>query len=175
MGPENKFPQQEKRRVAGFKTSQDSTYEYLSDGRTSRFETASNKQHEAMDTIVFIYPWGHLRDWANKNYPEIFKLIESEASFKDLLLSYVRESGKTIRITNENGLELLSNKEIQEAIDVFILCLDKIRNDRSFYLPVSKDPEIGYQVYDTSKYTKNIHTVRESHIGNPITEIEYAD
>lgn len=175
MGIETKTAGQEKKKVIRFKTAQGSIYEYLPDGSTRRFKTAANEQHEAKDAIVFIPPWDVIQEGAKQNYPKIFEHIDSEGLFESLLIDYVHTPGKTIRITDGQGYELSNNQEIQSADRVFILCLDKNDASSSFYLPVLRDPKIGYQTYDTSKYVaQDGKTYRDKHVGNKVTEIEYA-
>ena len=169
-------PNQEKKKPSRFNTAQGSVYEYLPDGRTQRFKTAINEQQEPNDAIVFVPPWDLVKNEVKKNYPKIFEQIEGQGLFEALLLDYVKVPGHTMRITDGQGKELLSNGEIKAADKVFILCLDKKDLANSFYIPVSKEPKIGFQTYDTSKYVgEDGQTYRDKHLGNAVTEIEYAE
>ncbi|HZZ99281.1 MAG TPA: hypothetical protein VFK07_01045 [Candidatus Paceibacterota bacterium] len=172
-----KIPRPEKledKKIRRFKTAMGSVYEYLPDGRTQRFKTVENDKKEPMDQIVFIPPWNLVKDGAKQNYPKIFENIDTEGLYEALLLDYVYKNGKTIRVVDETSKELSNNQEIKDAKKVFILCLDKDNQTNSFYLPVSKEPKIGWNTYDTSKYTgEDGKLYRTKHIGNKVTEIEY--
>ena len=126
-----------------------------------------------MDQIVFIPPWESVASFARANYPAIFNHIENDALFEALLLDYVHEPGKTIRITDGQGHELQNNQEIAAADRVLILCLDKNNKDNSFYLPVSSNPKVGYRTYDTTKQpTEDGQAFRTKHLGNKVMSIE---
>ena len=168
-------PDRKKSRVVRFKTAMGSIYEYLPDGRTQRFKTVENDRKKPMDQIVFIPPWDVIKDEARKNYPKIFQGIEGEGLYESLLLEYIHDRNKTIRITDNKGKELSNNQEIQATEHALIFCLDKSNPENSFYLRVSKEPRVGFLTFDTSKYKgSDGKTYRDKHIGNKVIDIEYS-
>ncbi len=174
MSTEQPTIEQEKKKPVRFKTSMGSVYEYLPDGRTQRFKTATNEQSEPQDTIVFVPPWDLIKEGAHRNYPKIFESIDNEGLYESLLLDYIHQPNHTIRITNREGKELTTSSQIQDTDRVYICCIDKDRPEDSFYLPVSKEPKVGYQTYDTTKYVGDDgETYRDKHLGNKVVEIEY--
>lgn len=173
MSIENPNLNQEKEKPVRFKTSRGSVYEYLPDGRVQRFKTATQEQLEPQDAIVFIPPWDMVKGGAKKNYPEVFEFIDDEGLYESLLLEHVHSPDFTMRIVDGSGNELLSNAEIQSADRVYVSCINRKEPKKSFYLPVSKDPKIGYQTYDTTKYiAEDGKTYRNKHLGNKVVEIE---
>lgn len=163
-----------KRNPSEFTTNMGSVYKYLPDGRTQRFKTATGELSQPQDTIVFIPPFGMIKDWAIKIYPEIFKGIENEAQYEALLVHYVHGGNKTIRVTDQTGKELANNAEAAKAEKLLIALVDKDNPKQSFYLPVSIEPKVGYNTYDTTKYKdKNGKTIRNKHLGNKVISIKY--
>jgi hypothetical protein len=165
-----------KRKPTEIITAMGSVYKYLPDGRTQRFKTATGELSEPQDTIVFIPPFETIKDWALKAYPKIFKGIENEAQYEALLVHYVHGGNKTIRVTDQTGKELTNNTEAAKAERVLAALVDKDDTTQSFYLPVSREPKIGYNTYDTTKYKdENGETVRDKHLGNKVTDIKYQE
>lgn len=165
---------QEKPKISEVVTARGSIYKYLPDGRTERFKTATQEQNNAQDVLVFIPPYDLVIEQARKLYPEIFRGIENQILYEQLLLEYAQGKGRTIRVVDEKGKELSSNKEVELAARAFAYFVDKQNQKNSFFLPISKEPKIGYQTYDTRKYKDaDGETYRERHLGNKVTEIRY--
>ncbi|MES2060143.1 MAG: hypothetical protein V4438_03870 [Patescibacteria group bacterium] len=165
---------QERMKPKRVTTSHGSIYNYLPDGRTQRFKTAEQKMSEPQDTLVYIPPWEKIKEKAKEAYPKVFGSIEDAVDYAQLLLKFAQTESYTMRVVDETGKELKSNAETAEAKRVLICFVDKKNIQDSFYLPVSIEPKVGYQTYDTRKY-KDEHgeTLRQRHVGNEVTEIEY--
>lgn len=158
-------------------TGMGSVYEYLPDGRTQRFQKATGEMHEPQDTLVFIPPWKLIESQAKTIYPKIFNSsgIDNQVQYNQFLLEYAQLKGHTIRVVDEKGKELRSNQDIEKSGKVFITLIDKNNPQDIFYIPVSKEPKIGYLTFDTRKYkNEKGETDRKKHIGNKVTEIQYS-
>ncbi len=165
-----------KRKPSEITTAMGSVYKYLPDGRTQRFKTATGELSQPQDTIVFFPPYAMIKDWAMKAYPEIFKGIENEAQYEATLVEYVHGGNKTIRVTDQTGKELANNAEAAKAERVLAALVDKDDSTQSFYLPVSREPRIGYNTYDTTKYKdENEQTMRDKHLGNKVVDVKYQE
>ncbi len=171
--PEQNFSGEapEKLRPLEIKTAKGSIYKYLEDGRTQRSKEATKELHEPQDMLFFIPPWEKVETQAKQFYPEIFKGIENQVQYEQVLLEYAQLPGKTIRALNESGSEIDKNSVSNKILLAFI---DKNNPDNNFTLPVSKTPQIGWLTFDTRKYlNEKGEVVRERHIGHPVTEIKY--
>lgn len=165
---------EEKKRPKFVKTAQGSVYTYLEDGRTQRYKETTGELKEPQDILVFIPPWEKLAEKAKELYPVIFKNIHNEADFNDTLLPYVKHKGQAIRPTDKNGKEILSLDELEEDEEVFLHFVDQDDAGHNFFLPVSKEPAVGYNTFDTRKYVdEDGNAMREGHIGNKVIDIEY--
>lgn len=155
-------------------TSKGSEYRYLSDGRTQRFKKATGEMNDPQDTLVFIPPWDLIAEEATKIYPEILSGVENETIFTEILLEFAQTKDKTIRLVDGQGKELSSNEDVEKAGQAFLLLLNKSDNTKNFYIPIGRRPVIGWNTFDTRKYTKpDGSTWRERHIGNSVAQIQY--
>lgn len=155
-------------------TAKGSIYTYLKDGRTQRFKEATGETKEPQDLLVFIPPWDKIGEQVVKMFPDIFKGIDNQAQFEQVILEFAQGKGKTIRPINEQGKVITSLRDISEDGRIFIAFIDKSINRALFHLPVSKEPKIGWNTFDTRLYKdEDGNTIRERHIGNIVTDIEY--
>ncbi len=155
-------------------TARDSKYTYLEDGRTQRFKEVSGEMHDPQDLLVFIPPWDKIGEQAIKMFPEIFNGVVNQAQFEQVILNFAQGKGKTMRPVNEQGKVLASLEDVAEDERVFISFVDKNENKTVFHLPVSKEPQIGWNTFDTKLYKdEDGNTLRERHIGNAVKDIEY--
>ena len=168
-------PEKEEKRPVELTTERGSVYQYLPDGRTQRFKTATGELNEPQDTLVFIPPYDLIGTQAVKAYPKIFNGVENETQFTQILLEYAQTSGKTIRVINGKGVELKDAQEVATAGQIFLYFVDKNNPKSNFFLPASKEPKLGYSTYDTRKYTdEQGGTIRERHMGNKVIDIKYS-
>jgi len=164
----------ENRKPKELVTDQGSVYTYLPDGRTQRFKEATGETMDPQDVIVFIPPWDTIKADVARIYPEIFGPIENEIYYQQLLLEYAQLSGRTMKVIDEKGGELSHNSEVGKVDRPFLAFIDRKDDKRSFSLPVSKIPKIGYLTFDTRKFVdEKGETMRERHIGNKVSEIRY--
>ena len=155
-------------------TAQGSTYMYLEDGRTQRFKQATGEMKEPQDLLVFLPPWEEIADKAASLYPEIFNGIENQPQYEQIMLAYAQTSGKTMRPMNAQGQVIGKLSDIEEGEQVFVAFVNKETGKTDFHLPVAKMPKIGWNAFDTRVYQdKDGNTMRERHIGNQVTDIQY--
>jgi hypothetical protein len=174
--PIEKSKQSEKPRPTEIMTAKGSVYTYLPDGRTERFKKATGEHLPPQDALVFIPPWDAIKEQAEKIYPNLFKGIENNTQYEQVLLEYVQRDGHTVRIVDANGKELKTNAEIEQAEKAFAYFVDKIDQKNSFHIPISKEPKVGYTTFDTRKFVdEKGETRRERHMGNKVTEIKYEE
>ncbi|MBA3733555.1 hypothetical protein H0W91_04270 [Patescibacteria group bacterium] len=166
----------EKPKPTEFVTDKGSIYKYLPDGRTQRFKKATNEKLDIQDICVFIPPWDEISIEAKKRFPKILGGVEdyNDIMFQQILLDYQNLDGFTIRVMDSKTNEITTSSQLAEAGEVYMYLIDKNNPDRTFYLPVSKEPKVGYNTFDTRKYIddKGI-TTRERHIGNKVVNIKY--
>ncbi|KKW11047.1 MAG: hypothetical protein UY50_C0022G0015 [Parcubacteria group bacterium GW2011_GWA2_49_9] len=146
----------------------------MPDGRTQRFKTVTGKLDEPQDTLTFLPPYDSVKEQASRFYPAVFAGIETAVEYDQLLLSYAQLNGRTIRVIDEAGKELATAADVEAAPKVFLAFIDKEKPKNNFTLPVSKEPKIGYQTFDTRVFNgKDGEKLRERHIGNKVKEIRY--
>lgn len=164
----------EKPKPIEFTTAKGSVYTYLPDGRTVRFKKATNEKLEPQDVCVFLPPWTEINTKAQEIYPEIFVGIENEVQFEQVILPYAQLPGYSMKVCDKEGSELTTNADVAKADQIFVLFLDKKNPNKSFYLPASGEPKVGYSTFDTRVYEKDGKKMRSTHIGNKIVGIKYA-
>ena len=157
-----------------FTTAMGSIYTYLPDGRTKRFKTATNESMEAQDICVFIPPFEKIAKDAKRLMPDIFEKIQTQSQFEQLLLGHIHYKGYTVLVVDGDRNEINSHDEFKKAQNVFLAFIDTKNPKNSFTLPVSKDPVVGYNTFDT-RFFNDASGVpkREVHIGNKVIEIKY--
>ena len=130
--------------------------------------------YDPQDLLVFIPPWGKIGEQAVRTFPDIFRGIDNQMQFEQLMLEYAQGKGKTIRPVNKKDEVLTSLKNVAEDEEVFIAFIDKSEGKAAFYLPVSKEPQIGWNTFDTRLYKdEDGNVMQERHIGNAVTDIKY--
>lgn len=166
----------EKSKPKQIKTARGSVYTYLPDGRTSRFKVATGETFEPMDVLVFVPPWEKIKDQIPAEYTHIFKDIEYEMQYDQLLLEYVHLDGKTIYIIDEKSKYLKTQADVDAAERAFLAFIDKVDKKKTFTLPVAKEPRIGFHTFDTGFITnKEGIEERHKHLGNKVVDIEYSE
>lgn len=158
-------------RIESFETERGSLYTYLPDGQTQRYVAARNEQRPPTDAIVFMPPIETLRELTPESHKGF--LDESEELFKQRIAEYMRGAGESLpAIIDENGHKLRTNPEIKSARKVFIaLCRNQQEVD--FYIPVAKEPRVGFTPIETRKTVKGGEVTRSWHQGHKITKINY--
>lgn len=165
---------QEKPKPREVITEKGSVYKYLPDGRTQRFKTATGELNEKQDILVYIPPFDLIKEQALKLFPGIFKSIKNEAQYEQLLRDYFWAEGRTIRVIDQAGNEIWNSEDMEKADRAYLALIDKEDSSRSFTLPLSKEPKIGYQAFDARQYKdKDGETCHEGHIGHKVKEIKY--
>lgn len=159
--------------ISSVVTQKGSVYKYLPDGRTQRYQTAKEELHEPQDAIVYIPDWewvkSHVRD---ESY--LRKLGENSTQYNQNILRYVQTSGKKANIVNAEGKKLETNEDIKnEESQIYLVFYERGAEELDISIPVSHTPQQGFKTFDTRKYRdeETEELMRESHIGNPVKEI----
>lgn len=164
----------EKPKPVSFTTAKGSVYTYLPDGRTQRFKEATGESLDPQDVCVFLPPYEEIYAEAKKRFPEIFAEVDNHILFKQLILDYQNRDGLTIRVTDSKGNEITTNDQLTNVGEVYMYFIDKNNSKNNFYLPVSKEPKIGYNTFDTRIYKEDGQTKKERHLGNKVVDIKYS-
>ncbi len=157
-------------------TSQGSVYKYLPDGTTQRFKAVEGKEYSPQSAIVFVPDYNTLKKLAPPNIKFESMFGENETQYHQILLSYVQGKGKGNHIVTGQGDHLETNVDIDnEQGPIFLTFEDKNKGMVDFFIPVSKEPKIGYLTFDTKKWfdDQSKQLKREQHLGNDVVEIRY--
>lgn len=157
--------------VISVETEKGSVYTYNEDGTTQRFKKVESKFYNPKTALVFIPDYNTLkRTNPSSNFEQVYG--ETASDFNQIILEYIHHHGKTTHIINAEGVKLDTNKQIaNEKGPVYLAFSSKDKVD--FYFPVSHEPKLGYNTFDTRKffdYEKN-SWMRENHIGNKVVKI----
>lgn len=167
----------EKPKPNRFVTSHGSVYDYLSDGRVQRFKKVTGETIEPMDVTVFVPQFEHLKLEAQFNNvdAESFCGIKNQSQY-DRLLVFLRRARIVDMATGE---ELMHNNGIEKTFNVFLSLVDvddeHDSNPKTFHIPVSKEPKLGYIPFETSVHKdKGGKMQRSVHIGHEVVEMQYS-
>ncbi|MFO0763871.1 MAG: hypothetical protein U0518_03365 [Candidatus Gracilibacteria bacterium] len=157
-------------------TAKGSIYRYLPDGRIQRFKTKTGELQTPQDAIVFIPDYATIERMAPKSFNMEATLGENGTQMEQILLTRLHDADSKIYIVNSKGEKLETNRAIQAEPGEIYLSIGPNETKVDFIIPVSKDPKVGYQTYDTRTYrdpSDPKQRKRERHIGNKIIEIKY--
>lgn len=145
--------------IESFTTAKGSVYTYDSEGRTSRFKTATGEQYPPQDITVFA-------DLDPDENQEFLRAIHQPSE---------SDQGKRVYV-----IELDEHKTPK-----IIKSLDQVKNPDNLYLSIVRDgkplmvkhasilPEEGATVFDTRLYkTNDGETRRERHLGNKVVDVK---
>lgn len=138
--------------ITSFETSKGSIYTVLPDGRTQRFKTATGKQSEATDLIVFI------------------KFVDDNQEQRFLRGVQDDNSGTKVYVIDKEGNKYSKSSDIKDK-DVKFVLIDEKTNEVLEIVETKQEPTIGYNVYDERRFTKDGEQYRAKHIGNKVTKI----
>lgn len=151
------YDQQKEKPVKSFETSQGSKYEVLPDGRTIRFKAATGEQHEPQDLTVFAK----------------FKDTEQEQRF----LSGIQEreqSGTKVYVIDKDGKVYDHNEDVAGK-DVRLALVNSKTGEVIETAETKTQPTIGYNTFDQRRFKEGDEEFRESHLGNKVAKINYAE
>jgi hypothetical protein len=137
--------------VKSFETSMGSVYTVLPNGKTQRFKTATGRQSEPSDLIVFVK----------------FENPQQEQNF---LSAQNRENGRKLYVVDSSGNmydtdEQIKGKDVKLAI---------VESGRVIEIAeTSLEPKIGYNTFDQRRFEKNGEKYRSTHLGNDVIKINY--
>ena len=150
-----------KRQVKSFRTTKGSVYTYDQEGKTTRFKTATDKQHQRQDITVFV----ELKPDEEQRFLEAYH-HPSKSSKDEKVYVVEKQPDNTPRIIRD---------------------IQKVNNPDNIYLGIVKGgkligankasltPVIGYIVFDTRHYQENGKWFTERHLGNRVADIQYVD
>jgi hypothetical protein len=154
--------------VARFKTAKGSIYNYDSEGRTSRFKSATNEQHDPQDVTVFA------------------DLDIEEA--QDFMLAYRTQqelAGKRIKLyvteklPDGTGKIIRNRTDIEDEERLTLAVINGNQNGR--FSPenvvmvkrATLQPAVGLNTFDTRHFQENGETLTERHLGNKVVALDY--
>lgn len=144
--------------IKSFKTAQGSVYTYDSEGKTTRFKTATGEKMERQDITVFV-------DLTPDEEQEVLRgyLHKEDDNIKVYVLE-VEQSDKPPRII----------RDINQVKDSGKIALGVLKNGSwSLFKKASVTPIVGWSVFDHKHYQKNGDWFSDRHLGNKVTEINY--
>jgi hypothetical protein len=142
----------------GFRTAQGSAYTYDSDGKTTRFKTATGEQHDRQDITVF----SPLSLEDEQDYLLAYRSENPDRQEKVYVVE--RQSDGTPKII----------RDVREVTLPSNLYLTITRGNQIIkFNGASLEPTVGANVFDTRHYEENGRTMTERHLGNKVTEIIY--
>jgi len=98
---------------------------------------------------------------------------ENETQYAQRLLERTQTEGARNYVVNARGKKLETNQDVQkETGPIFLTFGSEAKVD--FFVPVSREPKIGYSTFDTRKFYDEKEGVwkRERHLGNKVVEIK---
>lgn len=153
--PEPQAP--ETKTVKSFETSKGSKYEILPDGRTKRFKTATGEENEPQDLTVFT------------------KFKDEDQNQRFLRGIQDREnSGTKVYVIDKDGKIYNKNEEVKGK-DVRLALVNAKTGETLETAKTTTEPTEGYNTFDQRRYTEDGQEKRESHIGNEVAKINYAE
>lgn len=156
--------------VISFETAKGSIYTYLPDGRVERFKAAAGENVEPSNVTVFIPDWDTIAKIAPQDFLEKY---ENELQLNQEMLSYIHGGDDAkVFVIDEAGNKIESQEQLQGVEQAFVCFAHGDQGD--FVIPVSKDPKLNYQPFDTTKYKGGEEWKRRAHIGNKIVKINKA-
>lgn len=143
-------------RISAFKTAKGSVYTYDSEGKTTRFKTATGEQQERQDLTVFV-------DLTSEEERQFLDAIHTEG---DSTKVYVVE-----RQPDDSALIVRDISQVKDPARLYLTVVigGQIVNNR----PVSITPREGADVFDTRHFEENGQMMTERHLGNKVVEISY--
>ena len=142
-----------------FKTGQGSIYTYDTEGKTTRFKTATGEKHERQDITVFV----NLSLDEEQDYLNAYR-GEGDPNQKAKVYVVERQEDDSPKILRD---------------------VSQVSNPDRVYLAIVKDnkmtqlkkaslrPVKGWNSFDTRQFKKDGETNTERHLGNKVVDIEY--
>jgi len=145
--------------IKAFTTARGSRYAYDSEGKTTRFKTATGEQHERQDITVFanLNPDEEQEFLKSNHHPDTEKQV-------DKIYVLERQPDGTPKIL----------RDIAEVSDQSSVFLGILKGDQwGLIKPASIKPVMGYNAFDMRSYQEDGKTMTERHLGNKVASIEY--
>lgn len=155
---ENRDSAESEPRVKSFKTAKGSVYTYDSEGKTTRFKTATAEQYERQDLTVFT-------DLSSDEERIFLEAINIEGGATPTKV-YVVE-----RQPDDSALVV---RDVAQVKDPARLYLTIVKNGQiTENKPVSLVPFEGANTFDTRHFEENGQMMTERHLGNKVIRIDY--
>lgn len=143
--------------VKSFKTAKGSIYSYDSEGKTSRYKTATSEQHERQDLTVFV----NLSLDEEQDYLQAYRGAEELKAKVYVVERQADDSPKILR-------------DISQVVNPDRVYLAIVKNITITQLKkASTRPVKGWNSFDTRQYMQDGQTFTERHLGNKVVEVEY--
>ena len=149
-------------------TAKGSTYRYLPSGKTQRFKKVEGKEYEPQDILTFVPNY----EWIKSNNPQWLEKqgLENDTQYTQYLLEKVQGKGK-VWIVDSKGKKIETNQDAKTADRLFIAFGKKDGTVEDF-IPVSKEPVIGFYTYDSRiHFDEKGERYRDRHLGNKVVKI----
>ena len=149
-------------------TAKGSTYRYLPSGKTQRFKKVEGKEYEPQDILTFVPNY----EWIKSNNPQWLEKqgLENDTQYTQYLLEKVQGKDK-VWIVDSKGKKVETNQDAKTAGKLFIAFGKKDGTVEDF-IPVSKEPVIGFYTYDSRIYfDEKGERYRDRHLGNKVVKI----
>ncbi len=145
------------RRVKSFSTERGSVYTYDSDGKSTRFRTATQEQCPREDITVFV-------DLDGLEEADVLSAMYSTSSTMKAHVLEVEEEGKSPRII----------RDISEVKDPNKVAVGVIK-DGSYRLfkKASVTPVVGWCPFEYRRFEEDGQWFSSRHVGNRVTNVEY--
>lgn len=156
--PKGIVNRESEKKVKSFKTERGSVYTYDSEGKTTRFQTATGEKHERQDITVFV----DLNPVETQEYLAAYRL---ENTGKKIYIIEQQQDG------SGNVIRDVSKVKDKDKLLIGIVKDKKVLAKHKAVL----EPTIGYLVFDYRHFTKDGETFSERHLGNKVVEINYEE
>lgn len=152
-------------------TAKGSTYRYLPSGKTQRFKKVEGKEYEPQDILTFVPNY----EWIKSNNPQWLEKqgLENDTQYTQYLLEKVQGKDK-VWIVDSRGKKIETNQDAKTADRLFI-AFGKRDGTVEDFIPVSKEPVIGFYTYDSRiHFDEKGERYRDRHLGNKVVKITEA-
>jgi hypothetical protein len=155
-------------------TEQGSRYKYLPSGKTQRYQPKKGILHPPMDALVFIPDYQTILKAAPNWFDVKGILGANTAEYEGIIFRGIYRRTSQNFIVTLDGLWLRNDLEIRQYGGPVFLTFGEGKNV-DFRIPVSPQPRIGYEAFDTRIYFKTEigMQVKEIHLGHKVVAIKY--
>lgn len=141
-----------------FQTEKGSIYTYGEYGRTTRYKAVTGEMHETQDVTVFAR-------LSPDQEQDILHAIHKPREQDETKKVYVAERGE-----NDEAWLVRRREQVRRLGRLYLIIYNK--DNAEEIIPVSLEPEVGANVFDTRHYKDNSgQAMTERHLGNKVIKI----